>query len=61
MRREINQSHSQLDLFQPPAIRPAWQTLPLEVQHKLRPLLLQLFRQAPCNAGTSQKKEDRDE
>ncbi len=61
MRKERIYSRTQPNLFQPPEPTPAWPLLPPEVQQKVWPLLLQLFRQARFVRHSSQKKEGCDE
>jgi hypothetical protein len=61
MRKERNPNLTQLDLFQLPAVAPAWQSLPLETQQKVETLLIQLFREAREVRSASLKKEVGDE
>lgn len=61
MRKERKHNCTQPDLFQPPAVTPAWQSLPLEARQRVQALLLQLLREARDVRHSSQKKEAGDE
>ena len=44
MRRRRSPRATQPDLFSPPPVLPAWQSLPLEIQQQIRQLLAKMFR-----------------
>ena len=61
MRKKRTPHRTQPNLFQLPVITPTWQLLPLEVQQRVRRLLVQLFREARAGHRPSQGKEGGDE
>ena len=61
MRKKEDYHRSQPNLFRPPIAVPHLESLPREVQQRVRPLLVQLLHDARNNRRAAQAKEGRDE